>query len=123
MKRNMDLIRLLLLQQEGENVETEIKRYDEKLILYNLVLMDDAGLIEAAVSKDGSGRADLVTILRLTWAGHDFLDAARDPSIWSQAKEKILKPGVSWTFSVLVEFLKSEATRSLRAVFGLPPSS
>jgi hypothetical protein len=46
-------------------------------------------------------------------AGHDFLDAARDATIWSEAKDKALKPGVSWAFSMLAEFLKAEAKAHL----------
>lgn len=118
----MELIRLLLLEQEGENVAEELKGYDKDAIVYNALLMVDAGLIEAAVSNDGCGLPDSVTIMRPTWAGHDFLDATRDPSIWSQAKEKVFKPGVSWTFSILVEVLKAEAKRRLGALFGLPLS-
>ncbi|MGO8839441.1 MAG: DUF2513 domain-containing protein [Limisphaerales bacterium] len=47
--------------------------------------------------------------VRLTWAGHDFLDAARNDTIWNKAKDEFLKPGISWTFSILFEWLKQEA--------------
>ena len=30
---------------------------------------------------------------RLTWAGHEFLDAARSESLWSEAQEKISADG------------------------------
>jgi hypothetical protein len=58
----------------------------------------------------------------MTWAGHDFLDAARDVSIWNKAKEHVLKPGFSWSFSILTEFLRMEAQKRLEMAFGLPPS-
>jgi hypothetical protein len=60
-------------------------------------------------------------ILRLTWQGHDFLDAARNDTIWSKAKEKFLKPGISWTFSIVFDFLKAEAHRQIASALGRPP--
>jgi hypothetical protein len=42
-----------------------------------------------------------VELHRLTWEGHEFLDATRDSKVWKLAKEKVLKPGASWTFSLL----------------------
>jgi SPP1 gp7 family putative phage head morphogenesis protein len=44
------------------------------------------------------------------------LDASRDSRIWKLAKEKVLMPGASWSFGILLEYLKAEAKRTL----GLP---
>lgn len=121
MKRDMDLIRLLLIQQETEESPPELEQYDQNLIVYNAVLMHDAGLIEAHITTGPEGTPENVAINRLTWAGHDFLDSSRDPSIWAKAKEKVLKPGVSWSFSILTEYLKAEAKQKLGAWVGMPP--
>lgn len=43
-----------------------------------------------------------------TWKGHDFLDAAKDDTLWNKAKEKFLIPGVSFTFDILFQWLKSQ---------------
>lgn len=105
----MELVRLLLVQYETGSSSAELVNYSQQEILYNLVLMKDAGLIDAHFIE-GNGVLPLgVRNLRLTWAGHDFLDAARDDTIWSKAKDKFLKPGISWTFSMLLEWLKQEA--------------
>jgi hypothetical protein len=53
---------------------------------------------------------------RLAWAGHDFLEAARDETPWSKAKEKVMKPGAAFTFDLVKEWLKAE----IRARFGGP---
>lgn len=121
MKRDMDIVRLLLLEQETSSTPPELGQYDDKLVVYNVALMLDAGLIEGSVTDDESGTPVSADIKRLTWAGHDFLDAARDPSIWQAAKERILRPGISWTVSMLAEFLKAEAQRRLGSALGLPP--
>ena len=57
----------------------------------------------------------------LTWAGHDFLDAMRDDTIWKKAKEKVLAPTgkeiVGASFAVLLGWLRYEAAQKL----GIPP--
>jgi hypothetical protein len=116
----MELVRLLLLQSEAGTPPVEVKDYSAQEVIYNLVLMKDAGLIDAQFVEGNNILPDEVRDLRLTWAGHDFLDATRDSKIWKMAKDQILKPGASWTFSLLVEWLKQEAHKQ---VFGVPPSS
>lgn len=116
----MELIRLLLLQQEQGESSAELESYSEEEVIYNYALMLDASLIDANLIEGGSGQLAGVTVHRLTWAGHDFLDATRDSKIWKMAKEQILKPGVSWTFSILSEWLKQEANKR---IFKIPPSS
>jgi len=113
MKRDIDLIRLLLLEAEQESAPEGLSTYSTGHQLYNLELMHDAGLIVATVHKDGGGVTRTVIIERLTWTGHDFLDATRDSKIWKKAKEHVIKPGVSWTFHTLLEFLKREIEQRL----------
>lgn len=120
MKRDMELIRLLLLQQEIGKAPPELANYSVEEQLYNLQLMDDANLIVAHFSKGNQGEVVEAVIRRLTWAGHDFLDATKDSKIWKLAKEHVIKPGASWTFSLLLEWLKQQAHQR---VFGVPPSS
>ena len=114
----MELIRLLLLHQEAGEKPAEIDNYDEPLILYNAALAVEAGLLEGKVYKAASGEIGGASIFRLTWAGHDFLDATKDPSLWAKAKEKVIRPGASWTFGVLLEYLKAEAKHKLGLAFG-----
>jgi Hypothetical protein (DUF2513) len=119
MKRDMDLIRMLLIRQETGEPPPGLADYPEPLIVYNVALMKDAGLIEAAIAKGPDGTPMGAVIIRMTWAGHDFLDAARNDTVWRTAREKILKPGVSWTFELLKETLKALATQQLSRM-GLP---
>lgn len=85
---------------------------------YQIELMRDAGLVDAVVDTV-SGIPSEAAIIRLTWAGHDFLDSSRDSKIWKLAKEQVIKPGASWTFSLLMDWLKQQAHQQ---VFGVPPS-
>jgi hypothetical protein len=75
-------------------------------------IMIDAGLIEGRISEDITSDAPQHSYIHnLTWGGHDFLDAAHNDTVWRTAKEKVLKPGVSWTFELLREILKALAKR------------
>jgi hypothetical protein len=119
MKRDMELIRLLLLQQETGEAPPELNSYNKELVVYNAALAIGAGLLDGSVVPNESGQPSGACILGLTWAGHDFLDSTRDPKIWKLAKEKLLIPGISWSFSLLVEYLKMQAHQK---IFGpMPP--
>jgi hypothetical protein len=125
MKRDMDLIRAILQRVESDESITpaqplEIPEHTPEQVNYHIALLKDAGFIEAAIDGDLSGAVTSAFIDRLTWQGHEFLDASRDDAIWRKAKEHFLKPAASWTFSLLLEWLKQEAHRKL---FGVPSSS
>jgi len=49
----------------------------------------------------------------MTWAGHDFLDAARDETLWNKAKQTVMKPNASYTFENLGDYLKAEIKKQL----------
>ncbi len=93
MKRDVDLIRqILLIIEEADDgatkwVDLEIPDRDKVDVAYHVMLLSQAGLIVAInlSSKDGVDWRPR----RLTWEGHEFLDAARDEAIWQQAKAKI----------------------------------
>jgi hypothetical protein len=116
MKRNMDLIRVLLftLEQKGHN-PTVIDGFSQQEIEYHKALIIEAGLAEGVVATGNFNEVMRADIDRLTWEGHDFIDAARDETLWKEAKEKLMKPGLSFTFEMIKEWLKSE----IRGRFGL----
>jgi hypothetical protein len=81
-------------------------------ISYHVKLLAEAGLVEAGAADsrftskepDGSDRIKgqkVYSPISLTWQGHDFLDAARDDTIWRKAKSKILESGGGLAFDVL----------------------
>ncbi|MBL9188769.1 MAG: DUF2513 domain-containing protein [Opitutaceae bacterium] len=65
---------------------------------------------------DEQGMPFDVVPLRMTWSGHDFLDAMRDEGIWKMAQDSILKPIGGVAFEVLKEWLKSQ----MRTKLGFP---
>lgn len=87
----MDLIRQILLKLEEApytggwaNLEIE-KGLDDDVYAYHVQLLHEAGLIEAQDLSTLHGVAWKPK--RLTWEGHEFLEAAREPSRWEKAKD------------------------------------
>src|SRR5258708_1781099 len=113
MKRDMNLIRLLLLDVEGEESKPDLSAFGESQQVYHSALLIEAGLVHGDIILDGEGQPTGTVAIRLTWAGHEFLDAARNETIWHKAGEKIKKSGVDVTISVLKEILEGLLKQSL----------
>ncbi len=109
MKRDMDLIRKLLLVWEeldgtGEDHSGLLEGYTGEQIGYHAYLLVDAGLARGA---DTSTRASVLPqciLTGLTWEGHEFIDAARDEQHWTKAKGAMSKAG-GFSVSVMKELL------------------
>ncbi len=113
MKRDMDLVRLLLLeaekQDEGFSYEDiELDGYDPDQIAYHLHIMWEGRLFDGVDHSDRGCRYD-VFIKRLTWEGHEFLEAVREADRWNRARTLIAKAGGAtvpvWT-ALLTAMLK-----------------
>lgn len=117
MKRDMDLLRRILAEVEATD---GTKNYETPVEAYHAALAKEGGLLHAEIMPEAPAIPMAAFVYRLTWAGHDFLDATKDEGVWKKVRESVLKPGVSFTFSVLQEILKAEAQRQLRTVLGLP---
>lgn len=94
----MDLVRDILFAVEAHPSrfaprQIEIEGYTEEQIAYHAYIMADAGLADATDATHMQSASPEAHITKLTWAGHDFLDAAREPTRWEQAKEIVRKVG------------------------------
>lgn len=104
MKRDMDLIRAILMAIEEmptprpRQTDFKLDGYDPEIVSYHVFLLNDAGLIQA--SDVSHNLAFAWAPKRLTWAGHEFLDAARNDNIWAAAK-KVCGGAGSLSFDVL----------------------
>ncbi len=118
----MDLIRAILQRVEscedpyGLEHMPEIDDYSMPQISYHMKLLSDAGLIEAQVTDGMGSDCARFMMINLTWVGQDFLDATKDDSLWRKAKETVIKPGASFTFDILLAWLKNQIGTTL----GLP---
>ncbi|WP_427501356.1 DUF2513 domain-containing protein [Methylomonas sp. MED-D] len=112
MKRDYDLIRLILLAAESDAPQT-FPNYDAETVGHHIYLLWQAGLVEAIDTSLASGRHKLASYPRLTWHGHEFLDQIRDDGIWQNAKTHVIKPGAGLAFDLLTAWLKQEAASRL----------
>ena len=106
MKRDMDLMRKILFaveESEDENIELDCLDDDLDRVYRHVELMHDGGLVVASIIRSADGPVEkirLCQLKRLTWKGHDFLDRARDESIWKKAKRICVKKGKKITLAV-----------------------
>jgi hypothetical protein len=113
----MELVRLILLAVEGsEDAAAKSQERSTEERAYHVALLLDAGFIIGKTTNNADGHPNGYFVTRMTWTGHEFLDALRDETIWKKAKEHVLKPGASWTFDILKEWAKQEIKERL----GLP---
>lgn len=108
----MELIRKLLLYVEAvpehrtalKSHEIEIEGFTGEQIDYHLMQMEMDDLIVARQNSDmHAPRKGTWLISYLAPQGHDFLDAARNPTIWSKMQERVAAFGGNVALSVLVE--------------------
>jgi hypothetical protein len=106
MKRNMELVRLLLLDIEGAD-KPDLSKYSENEQTYHRALIIEAELTHGGVVEDEKGFPAAAVGTRLTWKGHEFLDAARNETIWGKAISKLKAAGMSIPLPLLQELLTS----------------
>lgn len=127
MKRDMDLVREILLAVEaadentpgmddllgGDQSETEIDTR-EKYAYHIKMLVEQAGLLTGIDASSMSGGNWLN--LEVTWQGHDFLDNTRDSEVWRMTKSGLQKMGgAGWDVvkALAVAYAKQKAQQVL----------
>ena len=114
MKRDLELIRQLMLAIELKDTRfsaesIEIDGYDLSQINYHLQLLVEAELaVGKVLNYLGSERATIV-IEKLSWEGCNFLDDARNESVWQRTMEIVKDKGGSVSVGVLIQLLASVA--------------
>ena len=109
MRRDLDLVRNILLHIEGKHEAASIQKLDfdafngftQKVIYEHARLLREAGYLRDTKQVLGMS----VMVSGLTWKGHDFLDSVRDPQVWAETKDAANKVG-GWTVSLVSEIAK-----------------
>lgn len=103
MKRDMDLIRLILLRVEEQDPNTSsyesitIDGYTSGEVREHIKLLANAGMI-SDVHHDLDGN---VWVRSITWDGYDYLDKVRDNTIWKKTKDAIKEKGLPLIFDTI----------------------
>ena len=113
MKRDMDLVRDIILAARQSVPFSAISEIPKETFAYHVQILQEAGLLMAALSPDGKAPPQKAIVLRLTWASQDFADAIMDEGVWKKAKDDIIKPAASWTFGILLEYLAQQIKNGL----------
>ena len=116
MRRDMDLIRKLLLHVEGAE-PPDVREYRQEQQTYHYALIVEAGLAHGTVFEGEEGEPINVAITRLTWKGHEFLDDARSNTVWQRTRKALAETGVTVSLVIMRELLQREA----RQFLGLDP--
>ncbi len=133
MKRDMELVRNILLAIESENGSFDSTRLNRALgklykdsgtqmpsyeiIVEHLEIMaeEDTSLVSVNIVKHMGGPPAFLG-LRMMWAGHDFLANARTPSVWEKALPKM--EGLS--FDLIKQLLFELAKQTVLPISGNP---
>jgi hypothetical protein len=119
--RDLDLIRVMMLTLEADprlNGRAKFTTYAEELfqipergddvLAYHLMQIIDEGWLEAKYLPT-AGKFD---VIRLTAAGHDFIDSTRNPDVWERA-QSAMKSGGTATLRFAWDIAKSIAKKEI----------
>ncbi len=83
MQRDLNLVREILLAVEDSKGPIrgvpKIEGYPESQIGYHVIILNEAGLLTAVTERIGK-QILVVSVERLTWKGHEYLDGLRNES-------------------------------------------
>ena len=99
MKRDMDLVRKIILKIEDEYESTallniKIEDYTVEQIAAHCKMLYEAGLISSCDIKYANNNIYIFSVGNLTWEGYEYLELIRDDSIWKKVKDTAKNQGI-----------------------------
>lgn len=124
MKRDMDLIRAILLKAEEHEhgivpKQFAIDGYSQEQVLFHCWLLCQTGLAEGSDISHFGSKSPAAILRRLTWQGYEFLDASRNQDNWNRATAAGKRLG-GMGLEVLKSVLTAMATAAAKQQLGLP---
>ena len=117
MKRDLELIRKILIEIENKTsvsgwIVPELNGYAQDQIHYHIYLLGQANLIEVQniSSKESVGA---FAAKNLTWAGHEFLNATRNDTLWQKIKSSLGRQISEVTFDVIKDIASHVIKRNM----------
>jgi hypothetical protein len=86
---------------------------DEATVAKHIEFLEDAGFVEANLLRTETEGAIRGQVKRITWQGHEFLEAARSNSIWAKAKAEIATKAGSVPLELMHRLLLKISARAL----------
>jgi hypothetical protein len=105
MKRDMNLVRAILVQVEANNdladwAPLSFPDRSAEEVSFHVCIMAEGGLLEATDSSSLGGHFEWHAT-RLTWAGCEFLDTIRNDTVWKQVVSAIAREGGPASFAIV----------------------
>ncbi|MCC9655599.1 DUF2513 domain-containing protein [Rhodopirellula halodulae] len=115
----MELIRRILFAIEDCDDgavprEFEIEGYSQDQIRYHCYQIYLGGLVDAVPQARLQHKVPNLQITHLTPAGHDFIDHARDDTLWRRVRAKLGDASIDVTLAGL----KAAAIQAVKSQFG-----
>lgn len=120
MRRDMDLIREILLElsKGKEEIELDPLKSEDKLFEYHIDILKQANLISYKNKFQDMVPKVYIDELRLTWLGNDYLDNISNESIWNKTKEVVFSKGFELG-NIPFSIIKEITTNQIKAKIGL----
>ncbi|MGL5115198.1 MAG: DUF2513 domain-containing protein [Beijerinckiaceae bacterium] len=123
MKRNMDLIRVVLLKVEERCLPEKYERFVQKdfdefdwsEVKSHFELMDKKGFF-CGIYKEITG--ETLGVNGLSWEGFEFLETIRDADTWSKTKKAFIAVGNA-SMPLVVQVATAYAKQKLKDNFGI----
>lgn len=117
MKRDMDLVRKILLVLEAHDCgfapsKFSVEGFSDEQVGYHVYLMHQAALLHAKESTFYGSSSPLAIPLSITWQGYEFLANASEEKRWLQAKS-LLKGAGEGSFQIWQAVLTALVTKNL----------
>ena len=124
MRRDMDLVRSILLQADAADGPLDMGDIDaygltEDELAYHIELMRERGLLSATIRRACGGAVVSCRVDALTWDGQDMLDAMRSNRVWARARRAIAESVGTATFDVVRGVCSAIAQRMALDAAGL----
>ena len=96
MTRDMELVRKILFEIDSwpdtHPRAVRVEGHDDKTVFRHLEMLHEAKLIDVYGSVHRSnvtGEIDQILVTDMSWAGHDFVAALKDASVWNKIKASL----------------------------------
>lgn len=117
MKRDWDLIRLILLtleEADGEHrMSDDMGVYPANWVAVHMKMLESGGLITGNEIVPMSGDASFLAT-SITWSGREFIDSIRSDSVWEKSKGMLKEKGVGLTVDTIKAAVVSVVTHLLK---------
>jgi DNA-binding HxlR family transcriptional regulator len=107
MIKNLELTRQILLQAERSS---RVDARDPK-ISYHILALRREGLVDAAVVRRPGDFHNGMVATSLTRKGRSLLEVVKDDWAWEHTKDAFTQPGIFFSLSNILDFLKRSAER------------